>query len=273
MIRQPAVAGQFYSASPDALRAAVARYADPTAVPRPAIAAVSPHAGLMYSGHVAGAVYARVALPPVVILIGPNHAGTGPSISVFPEGTWLIPGDEVPVDSTLTSAILARYPRAVADVSAHRSEHCLEVQLPFLRHARQDVRIVPIVLGTIRQDVCRDLGLCLASVLEECAARQEMPGRPLLVVSTDMSHYEPDGVTREKDRFALEAIRHLDPEGLVAAVRSHGITMCGLGPTLAALHAARALGASEASLIRYATSGDITGDLDQVVGYAGFIIR
>ena len=266
MIRQPAVAGQFYNASPEVLRADVMRYTDPAATPYPATAAVCPHAGLMYSGHVAGAVYSRLSLPDIVILIGPNHTGIGPPISVYPEGAWLIPGGQLAIDHTLAAELLAGYPQAEADRSAHRSEHCLEVQLPFLRQARADVRIVPIVLGTTREEVCRDLGLCLASIIQARAAR------PLLIASTDMSHYEPDSVTREKDRFALEAIQRLDPEGLHATVRARRISMCGLGPTVTVLHAVRTLGATNSSLIRYATSGEISGDFNRVVGYAGFVI-
>jgi len=272
MIRQPAVAGQFYNASPEVLRADVARYFDSSATPHIATAVVSPHAGLIYSGHVAGAVYSRVSLPQTVILIGPNHTGLGPVVSVFPEGTWLIPGGELAIDRTVTAELLARYPEAEADTSAHQSEHCLEVQLPFLRQARADVRIVPIVLGTTREEVCRDLGLCLAEIIEAHAAQRGRSAMPLLIASTDMSHYEPDSVTRAKDRFALEAIQRLDPEGLQAAVRAHEITMCGLGPTVTMLHAVRALGATNSSLVRYATSGEISGDLDRVVGYGGFVI-
>ncbi|MBI4402012.1 MAG: AmmeMemoRadiSam system protein B, partial [Nitrospirae bacterium] len=232
MLRQPAVAGQFYSASPEKLAVEVARYTDPSAVPRTARAAVSPHAGLMYSGHVAGAVYSRVALPATVILIGPNHTGLGPPVSIFPDGAWLIPGGEIPIDRSLAEAILARYPRAKADTEAHRLEHCLEMQLPFLRQAHAcatrsspDLKIVPIVLRTTREDVCRELGRCLADVIEAHTARQDGDTKPLLIASTDMNHYESDQVTREKDRFALDAIGKLDPAGLMDAVRTHGITM------------------------------------------------
>src|SRR5881409_728756 len=159
MVRPPAVAGQFYSASPERLDAEVAGYTQSEAVPHAAVGVVTPHAGLMYSGHVAGAVYARVLLPETVILIGPNHTGFGPPVSVYPDGSWLIPGAEVAVDRVLAGDILARYPRAEADVSAHQSEHCLEVQLPFLRRARPGVRIVPIVFGARSEGGRREQGL------------------------------------------------------------------------------------------------------------------
>jgi hypothetical protein len=273
MVRPPAVAGQFYSASPDVLDAEIARYSDPTTIPQPCLAVVSPHAGLMYSGHVAGATYSRVSFPPSVILIGPNHFGVGVDISVYPEGAWQIPGGAVSIDRELAAEILTRFPRAKSDTGAHRTEHSLEVQLPFLRRARPDVRIVPILLGMIHPGVDRDLGICLATLIQEYSAGLRQGPPPLLVASTDMSHYESDAVTRAKDRFALEAIESLQPERLDAAVQTHGITMCGHRPTTTVLHACRALGATCASLVRYATSGDITGDRSRVVGYAGFAIR
>jgi AmmeMemoRadiSam system protein B len=269
MIRQPAVAGQFYRAFPETLRAEVTRHMPAGVERRSVLAGICPHAGLMYSGPIAGEVYARIAIPSQVILIGPNHTGEGPPVSVFSEGAWEIPGGTFEIDDVLAAAIMARCRFATADESAHRWEHCLEVQLPFLQQARPDARIVPIVLGTTHLGNCRELGLTLASLVQETAPPNQ---RPLLLATTDMSHYEPDHATRKKDRFALDAIEHLDADGLVDAVRMHHITMCGLGPTLAVITAARALGASSASLVRYGTSGDTGGDLNRVVGYAGFTI-
>jgi hypothetical protein len=273
MIRNPAVAGPFYSASAATLEAEVASYLDSSAQPAPVIAAISPHAGLMYSGPVAGSVYSRVAVPATVILIGPNHTGIGPPVSVYPEGTWQMPGGEVSVDRDLAEKILARCPHAEADISAHWREHCLEVQLPFLQHRRRHVRIVPIVLGIRDPALCRTIGECLAAIIAQSAGPAATAGgQPLLVASTDMNHYESDAITRDKDRHAIEAITRLDPDGLDAAVTTHCISMCGIAPTLAVLHAARALGATGATLVRYATSGDRNGDRTRVVGYAGFTI-
>ncbi|MFM8552209.1 MAG: AmmeMemoRadiSam system protein B, partial [Nitrospiraceae bacterium] len=158
------------------------------------------------------------------------------------------------------------------DRIAHQQEHCLEVQLPFLRSLRPDVRIVPILLGHVPDRTYANLGRCLGEVLREAAEREDQSARPLLVASTDLTHYESDAVARVKDRHAIEAIRNLDPEGLGTAVRTHRISMCGYGATVTMLHAARVVGASSASLVHYATSGDITGDLASVVGYAGLVI-
>jgi len=270
MIRPPAVAGLFYSASAAALEEEVAGCLDPSAQPGPVIAAVSPHAGLMYSGPVAGSVYSRIVLPGTIILVGPNHTGIGPAVSVYPEGAWQMPGGAVSIDRDLAQRFLAACPHAEADTSAHQQEHCLEVQLPFLQNRRRQFRIVPIVLGTRDPDLCRAVGESLATIIGRTAGTDD--GRPLLVSSTDMNHYESDAVTREKDRHAIAAIEHLDPDALDAAVTAHRITMCGIAPTLAVLHAARGLGARHATLVRYATSGDRSGDRQHVVGYAGFTI-
>ena len=267
MIRPPAVAGQFYRASAEALEAEVAGYLDPSAKAETRLGVICPHAGLMYSGPVAGAVFSRTALPDIIIMVGPNHTGMGPAVSVFSEGAWQIPGGAISIDRELAQRILARCPDAVADTSAHGREHCLEVQLPFLRHQQRDIRIVPIVLGTRDPDLFRLIGEALADVLAECG-----PHRPLLLASTDMNHYESDRVTREKDRHAVAAIERMDPDGLDAAVRAHHISMCGVAPTMAVLHAVRALGGRSARLIRYATSAEYSGDTSRVVGYAGFTI-
>lgn len=275
MIRPAAVSGQFYSSDPAALEAEVRGYRDPAAVPLPAVAAVCPHAGHRYSGHVAGAVFSHLVLPDTVVLLGPNHWDTGPPISVFPEGTWLLPGGSLTVNRSLTAALLERFPLATADTVAHEGEHCLEVLLPFLRQARPTVQIVPILLRHAHVEVYRDLGHCLAALLEDLPRRPhagEDGGRPLLLASTDLTHYESDAITRAKDRQAIEAIQRLNPEALDEAVHRHRITMCGYGATMTVLHAAIRLGARRASLIKYATSGDVTEDRSSVVGYAGLTI-
>lgn len=274
MLRPPAVAGHFYSSDPHALQAEVQRYRDPAAAPQPAVAGVCPHAGLTYSGHVAGALFSRLSLPAAAILIGPNHREVGPPISIYPEGAWLIPGASVTVHETLAERILQRFPLATADTTAHEREHCLEVLLPFLRSAPAP-QIVPILLRHADREVYRDLGQCLAEVLRDMAAASPTPAEaemPLLLASTDFNHYESDEITRSKDRQAIQAIEHLDAEALDTAIRTHRISMCGYGATMTVLHAARALGARQASLVKYATSGDITGDRSSVVGYAALTI-
>jgi AmmeMemoRadiSam system protein B len=276
MIRQPAVAGQFYSSDPDELQAEVQRYHDPAAVRQAATAGICPHAGLMYSGHVAGALFSRLSLPTVAILIGPNHREIGPPISIYPEGTWLIPGGAVTVHAALAATLLQRFPLATADTTAHEREHCLEVLLPFLRRpAHPAVQIVPILLRHAHREVYRDFGQCLAEALRDIPGSPEPSAgapAPLLLASTDLNHYEPAEITRRKDRQAIQAIQNLDADALDEAIRTHRISMCGYGATMTVLHAARSVGARQASLVKYATSGDITGDRSSVVGYAALTI-
>lgn len=267
LLRQPAVAGLFYAADPAELQSQVDGLLTPPAAKARAVAAVCPHAGLMYSGPVAGRVYSRILLPETVILVGPNHSGIGPFISVFPEGEWEMPLGRVAVESALADRILRECPLAEPDPIAHRAEHCLEVQLPFLQALRQGIKIVPIVLSVDDLAVCRQLGAAIS------AAVRNFPEPVLTIASTDMSHYEAEEVARRRDRGAIERVLAMDPEGLYETVQRHRITMCGYAPTVTVLFAAKALGAEAAELVHYATSAEVSGDRSSVVGYAGFIIK
>lgn len=235
----------------------------PKVAPR---ALVVPHAGWMYSGKVAGAVYGRVALPKLVVLLGPNHTGLGPSGSIMTRGRWAIPGGDLEIAADLAEAILARCAELREDESAHAREHALEVQLPFLRRLRPDVQFVPLTL------MKTDLAFCLAVGRAVAATVAAWPESVLLISSTDLNHYESQAVSNRKDRLAIEAILALDPDGLQRTVRDHHISMCGIAPTTALLAALRDLGSPRAELIRYMTSGDVSGDYDRVVGYGGVII-
>ncbi len=266
MIRTPAVAGRFYSSKAKQLARDVDEYTPAAPEKICARACVVPHAGLMYSGHVAGAVYAALELPRRAILVGPRHFPRGEAMAILTEGSWQTPFGDAPVDSVLAAEVARACPRLRHDVVAHEHEHSLEVQLPFLQRMVADFRFVPIVLGTDRYPLLEELGHAVAKVV---AAQSE----PVLVIaSTDMNHYESDAVTRAKDERAIARIRALDPHGLYDTVRSEGISMCGYAATTAMLVAALDLGVKEARLVRYATSGDITGDRDEVVGYAGMIL-
>ena len=235
----------------------------PKVAPR---ALVVPHAGWMYSGKVAGAVYGRVALPKLVVLLGPNHTGLGPWGSIMTRGRWAIPGGDLEIAADLAEAILSRCAELQEDESAHAREHALEVQLPFLRRLRPDVQFVPLAL------MKTDLAFCLAVGRAVAATVAAWPESVLLISSTDLNHYESQAVSNRKDRLAIEAILALDPDGLQRTVRDHHISMCGIAPTTALLAALRDLGSPRAELIRYMTSGDVSGDYDRVVGYGGVII-
>ena len=236
----------------------------PKVAPR---ALVVPHAGWMYSGKVAGAVYGRVALPKLVVLLGPNHTGLGPWGSIMTRGRWAIPGGDLEIAADLAEAILSRCAELREDESAHAREHALEVQLPFLRRLRPDVQFVPLTLMKTDLAFCEAVGRAVAATVAA------WPESVLLISSTDLNHYESQAVSNRKDRLAIEAILALDPDGLQRTVRDHHISMCGIAPTTALLAALRDLGSPRAELIRYMTSGDVSGDYDRVVGYGGVIIH
>jgi MEMO1 family protein len=267
MVRPPAVAGTFYPSNPDELALQIDRYSVGEATKKPAIGCMVPHAGYMYSGHVAGAVYSALRIPPRCILLGPRHFPQGQAMAILTEGSWETPFGEVQIDSALALALSRACPSLREDSVAHEREHSLEVQLPFLQHIRGDFRFVPVVLGTDRYPVLEQLGRAVARVVSQ-------EKEPVLVIaSSDMDHYESDAVTRVKDQRAIERILALDPRGLYDTVRSEEITMCGYAATVTMLVAVRELGATKAELVRYATSGEISGDLAAVVGYAGIILR
>jgi AmmeMemoRadiSam system protein B len=270
ILRHPAVAGKFYPGDPDDLRMEVREYLsqDSTANQTPvrALGCIAPHAGYMYSGHVAGAVFARLEVPKRCIVLCPNHTGVGRALAIMSEGAWQTPLGDVPVDGRLAAALKERFPALQEDATAHRAEHAAEVELPFLLLRQPEFRFVPIALGTRQFDALEELGKALADVV----ATQNSP--ILIVASSDMNHYESDAVTRVKDHRAIERILTLDPRGLYDVVTQQDISMCGLGPALAMLTAARQLGAKSAELVKYATSGDVSGDRNMVVGYAGVVV-
>jgi MEMO1 family protein len=265
-VRKPAVAGTFYPADPGVLRGDLETYLQPERSKISCLACLVPHAGYIYSGHVAGAVYSRVQLPKRFILLGPNHAGRGQPVAIMTSGSWLTPLGEAPIDEALAREMCARFPMLQEDSEAHRKEHSLEVQIPFLQAPGAGFSFVPIVIATARLDLLIELGETVGEVLEA------EKGGVLLVISSDMNHYEPDGITREKDSKAIEEILELDAAGLHDVVRRENITMCGFAPTLAMIAAARKLGATKAELVKYATSADTSGDRDYCVGYAGIVV-
>ena len=268
MIRRPAVAGRFYPADPETLRRELGRMTGerkPPASPR-GIGLLVPHAGYAYSGHVAATTYTAVGLASRLVLIGPNHTGVGEAIAIMDGGTWQLPLGEVRLDSELATAILGTCRGARVDDTAHRHEHSLEVQVPFLQYLLADFRFVPICVGTLRLPLLLDLGRAVAEAI------QQIGEEVLVVISSDMSHYVPAAVAERLDRRAIERVLALDPEGLHRVVLEEGISMCGIAPAVAGLEAARRLGARAARLVAYATSGDTTGDDRSVVGYAGIAV-
>lgn len=267
MIRRPAVAGIFYSGSARALRSQVEDLLPTVAEKITAVGVVVPHAGYLYSGGVAGAVYARLRLPSSCVILGPNHTGLGAGAAIMTSGDWETPLGEVAIDTELGRAILERSRVLEEDDRAHRKEHAIEVQLPLLQVLFPGISFVPICLLSHEFGVCRDVGQAVAEAIRAV-------GKPaLLIASTDLSHYVSQEMAERKDRMAIDAVLDLDSERLHRTVLRERISMCGFHPTTAMLIAARMLGAKQAELIRYATSGEVTKDYTSVVGYAGVVIR
>jgi AmmeMemoRadiSam system protein B len=269
LVRHPAVAGRFYPHDPEVLREEVHTYLSqaPGRKPVRAIGCIAPHAGYMYSGHVAGAVFAGVEIPQLCLVLCPNHTGVGRALAIMSEGAWETPLGDVPIDNSFAAALKQRFPLLQEDSSAHRSEHAAEVELPFLQVRQPQLKFVPIALGTSQFAALEQLGEAIADVI----AAQSNP--VLIVASSDMNHYESDAVTRVKDHSAIEPILALDGCTLYDVVTQQNISMCGFGPAVAMLTAAKKLGATSAELVKYATSGDVSGDRDLVVGYAGVLVR
>lgn len=265
-IRQPAVAGRFYPRDQKTLLSEVEAFLSSGGIPKPALGCVAPHAGYIYSGGVAGAVYAAIDVPQRCLVLCPNHTGKGRPLAIMSAGAWETPLGAVPIDGRLAAILKQRFPLLTEDSEAHRNEHAIEVQLPFLLRRNPDLSFVPIALGTGQFEVLEQLGNAIADVLAQSAEPV------LMVASSDMNHYENDRITREKDHKAIEQMLAMDARRLFDVVTTEHISMCGFGPVVVMLTAARRLGAKSAELVRYATSGDVSGDKETVVGYAGVVL-
>jgi AmmeMemoRadiSam system protein B len=267
MLRLPAVAGRFYPSNPAELTALVRKYTkvESQTTPVRVSACLVPHAGYIFSGHVAGAVFARIILPKRILILGVRHYPRGEPLAILSSGAWHTPLGDAPIDSALAAALLRACPLLREDSVAHSAEHSLEVQLPFLQVLAPDFTFVPVALGTIRFEELVSVGEALARVVE--TVKEDV----LLLTTSDLNHYEDDATTRVKDHKAIERLLARDPRGLYDTCRNENISMCGLGPAVAMLTALNALGVKNSELVKYATSADVSGDRDAVVGYAGMI--
>ena len=280
-VRPPAVSGRFYPKDPAELRATVATMLADARRPHPLTpspqaergnvrAAVVPHAGYIYSGPTAAAVFAQVAIPGVVVILAPNHTGISAAtsgVSLWEAGAFRTPLGDVPVAAD-AAALLRDISQGFVEVDheAHGAEHAVEVELPFLQLRRADVRIVPLVIAWDAWDRARILGEMLARLVQDAAEPV------LLLASTDLNHYEPAAISEKKDARALDAVQALDGEELLARCKRERISMCGRGPAAAVLAAAKALGGTRAEVVDYRHSGWVSGDNARVVGYAGVLI-
>ncbi len=278
-LRLPSVAGLFYPADGGALRRKLEAL-QPAGPREAARAALAPHAGYDYSGRVAGAVYARIAVPRDVVILSFHHRGEGARFGAWARGAWRTPLGDAPVAEDLVGRLLEAVPGLEEDEAAFAGEHSGEVQVPFLQAARPDVRIAPLSVNAWeggesgREDLAR-FGAALAA-----AVREE-----LVVATTDLTHCgraygvlpppnrRPADWTREQDRLVLDAVARLDEPAFWDAVARRGVSMCGVGPTAALIGYARARGAASAEIVAYETSADDEPDADRAVGYPGVIVR
>lgn len=267
MIRNPVVAGQFYPASASTLKAMLKGMVDEKVAKEEVIGLISPHAGYIYSGPVAGAVISRIRFKDTFIIMGPNHTGSGKPFSIMTEGRWKTPLGEVEIDSEVGKQILAHSRYLEEDYLAHSYEHSIEVQLPFLQYFKSDFKLVPIVLAHAGGAIYKEIGRALAKAVKESGKKV------VIIASSDMTHYESQAWAQRKDTQAIEAVLKLDEDELLKRVDKFNISMCGYGPAVSLIAAAKELGAKEAELVKYQTSGDTSGDYSSVVGYAGIIIK
>lgn len=269
-VRPPAVAGTFYEGTPERLRRQVETCfaANPPAPPRKQrfLGAVVPHAGLMYSGHVAAAFYAQAELPKRFVILCPNHTGAGHFAAINREGAWRTPFGEVAIDTPLADALMARTKLLAEDTKAHAREHSLEVQLPFLQHLLGDAfTFVPICLGAHCYEYAEEIGRAIAAVMKTVKD-------VAILASSDLNHYEDQRTTLRKDQLAIDEVLRRSPRDLWRVVDEYDVSMCGFIPTTTMLVATNELGATDARLVKHATSGDVSGDYERVVGYASVVV-
>ncbi|MEM3142915.1 MAG: AmmeMemoRadiSam system protein B [Zestosphaera sp.] len=267
-IRKPVVAGYFYEGRRESLikqiEWAFTHKHGPGFIPKvsevrskESIGFVVPHAGYIYSGPVAAHSYAKLASegkPDVFILLGPNHTGAGEIVSVWDEGVWETPLGHAIIDADLAKEIISNSQYARPDKQAHYEEHSLEVQIPFLQYLFKDVSIVPISIMYQVPEISEDLA---ASIFK---ASSKLGRDVVVIASTDLTHYEPHDRAAEKDKTVLDKIKSLDPKGLFDVVLRKNITMCGVAPVMTLLYYAILSGSSGVEVLKYATSGDVSGD-------------
>ncbi|MCK4909948.1 MAG: AmmeMemoRadiSam system protein B [Planctomycetes bacterium] len=266
MNRDAVVAGSFYPGRQSALEKDLKKMTKPVENKSDALGVVSPHAGYMYSGWVAGEVFSSINIPDRVVILAPNHTGQGKTFALWPGGQWTTPLGAVEIDPDLCAAIKRSSSLIEDDTGAHKGEHSAEVQVPFLQYFQPDLRMAVVVIGSNSLPELKQFGRELGEALKSYGRKT------LIVASSDMTHYESQASAQQKDKRAINKILDLDEDGLMEIVKKYDVSMCGVGPTVAMLTAAKVMGAQKSRLIRYQTSGETSGDFNQVVGYAGIVV-
>ena len=282
MIRKPAVAGTFYPENPDTLKKTIEdcftnefgvghipKLNDFDGGDYP-INVMVPHAGFIYSGQVASHGYCQIVqngFPEVFIILSPNHTGYGSEVSVFNEGEWITPLGNVNIDEEFANSIISCSDVASADFDAHLFEHSIEVQLPFLQYFSDDFSIVPIVMGSQSFSASTDLAKAIFD------SAQKLNKSYCVIASTDLSHFNNQEKANTVDGFVLEDIEHMNEFKLYEEVIQYNITMCGYGPVMTTIAISKMCDKHKCEILQYKTSGDVTGDLTSVVGYASGIFK
>jgi len=230
---------------------------------------ISPHAGYFYSGAVAANGFYEVSSMDFhdVIMVGPNHYGIGSWVAAMRDGTWETPFGDIQVNSQLAEKIAAKSSDLDFDDYAHSRDHCLEAQLPFLQYIEPNFKIVPIVLISQTRDIAIDLGNAISDTITE----KDNLNSTLLLASSDLTHYEPNSEAHRKDSELIKPILALDINKFYAVLERLDVSACGYGAIATMMVAAKNLGATRGELLKYATSGDIAGDITAVVGYSSIV--
>ena len=260
--------GQWYDSDPERLARRLDEFIGEAGAASKAIGLMAPHAGYRYSGAIAGKGYAAVDVPGTAIVLAPAHRTPVRTAAIWSGGAWETPLGAVPIDDEARTRVAEAFGDAELSTSAHDREHSLELQLPFLQARNAGVKIVPILVGTHDPATLEALGKACAAAI--AASTHD---RPLIVASSDMTHFKSAEVARQKDDMALKRLLAIDPDGLLEVVSRNDISMCGVAPVAAMLYAAKEIGHARADLIAYGSSGDVTGDNTSVVAYAAATVR
>ena len=266
MIRQPVVAGQFYPQTEEGINKMLATMIDASSDKQDAKGVIMPHAGYVYSGYVAGATISKVDIKKTAIILGANHSGEGEQFGIMTKGSWLTPLGEAKIDTEIAESILKESSLLKEDSLSHAREHSIEVEIPFLQYLRKDIKIVPITVSGGSLEEYQQLGKDISDGFKKVGRSA------LFIASTDMTHHESKALAEEKDRLSIDAILALDEKKLFTVVEENNISMCGVAPVCVLINICKSLGARKSGMVKYQTSGDMTGDDSSVVGYAGFVI-
>jgi AmmeMemoRadiSam system protein B len=266
--RPAAVAGRFYPADADELAKMIDGFLGEKKGRRKNVPAVMvPHAGLQYSGKIAGEVFSKIKIPDTVIIIGPKHTRLGVEWAVAPHEAWAIPGGEVQSDRELAQRLCDAIPGLQMDAAAHQAEHGIEVELPFIAKLNPKAKVVGITIGGGSLERCREFASGLAKVLSE------RDDDVLLVISSDMNHYATDEENRRRDELAMQAMETLEADKLLATCVENQISMCGVLPAVMIMETLKeTTGLKKATRVAYGTSADTSGDTSRVVGYCGMLL-